>query len=173
MNRYLLSHILSGIAGALMVAQFILMFFFSIDGILFLKITGYALWLFTVVLGWLPIRTFRKYGGVEKGQSYMKTTTLVTRGIYSIVRHPQYLALPLIGISLMLISQHWIVILLGVPATILACLSSLGADEAGIEKFGAAYEAYMKEVPGMNIVAGLWRRITRRTHVNKGKKHET
>lgn len=156
-NKTVISHILSAIAGAFIVAQFVLIFFFSIEGIFILKICGYILWGIIIILGWLPIYTFKKYGGVKKGENYMKTTKLVTKGIYSIIRHPQFLALPLIGISLMLISQHWIVIVLGIPATILGYLSSIGTDKYCLEKFGNEYKEYMKRVPAMNIFLGLWR----------------
>ena len=40
-------------------------------------------------MGLLPIITFRRKGGVAKGESYIKTTVLVDTGIYAIVRHPQ------------------------------------------------------------------------------------
>ncbi|MBN1410363.1 MAG: isoprenylcysteine carboxylmethyltransferase family protein [Spirochaetales bacterium] len=156
-KKIIASHIISAIAGAFIVAQFILIFFFPIEGILFLKILGYILWGIIIILGWLPIYTFKKYGGVEKGKSYIRTTKLVTRGIYAIVRHPQFLAFPLMNVSLMLLSQHWIVLALGIPGIVLSCLSTMGADQNGIEKFGDEYREYMKKVPGMNIFLGLWR----------------
>ncbi|MBN1797622.1 MAG: isoprenylcysteine carboxylmethyltransferase family protein [Spirochaetales bacterium] len=153
------SHIISTIAGVFIVAQFVLMFFFSIEGILILKICGYVLWGIIIILGWLPVYTFKKYGGVKKGRSYIKTTKLVTKGIYSIIRHPQFLAMPLMSIALMLISQHWIVLILGIPGVVLSYLSTLGADTYCIDKFGDEYKEYMKRVPGINILLGLWRRL--------------
>ena len=156
------SHIISTIAGIFVVAQFILIFFFSIKGIFILKILGYILWGLTIILGWLPIYTFKKYGGVEKGKSYVKTNKLVTNGIYSIIRHPQFLAFPLMNIALMMISQHWIILLLGFPGVVLSYLSTVGTDKYCIEKFGNEYKEYMKKVPGMNILIGLWRLLKRR-----------
>jgi len=153
------SHILSTIASVFIVAQFILIFFFSIKEILFLKVFGYILWGVIIILGWLPIYTLKKYGGVEKGKNYMKTTKIVTKGIYAILRHPQFLAMPLISISLMFISQHWIVLLLGIPAVVLSYISTIGTDKYCIEQFGNEYKEYMRRVPGMNILLGLWRRI--------------
>ena len=43
-----------------------------------------------IILGLLPVFELRKKGGVKKGQSYVHTTKLVDTGIYSVVRHPQY-----------------------------------------------------------------------------------
>ena len=65
------------------------------------------------------------------------------KGIYSIIRHPQFLAMPLISISLMFISQHWIVLLLGIPAVLLSYISTIGTDKYCIEKFGDEYKEYM------------------------------
>ena len=60
-----------------------------------------------MVFAVLPILTLRRQGGVAKGQSYMKTTTLVDTGIYAIVRHPQGgTAWLLFNLATMLIAQH-------------------------------------------------------------------
>jgi protein-S-isoprenylcysteine O-methyltransferase Ste14 len=75
-----------------------------------------VIWVLSAVFGVLPIYTFRKKGGVVKGQSYMKTTELVDTGVYSIVRHPQYLAGLLLIIALMLVTQHWLSIIAGIIA---------------------------------------------------------
>jgi len=68
-----------------------------------------------LVFGGLPVIEFRKKGGVRKGESYIHTTKLVDTGIYSIVRHPQYVTSMLWAIAGMLLFQHWIIILLGIP----------------------------------------------------------
>jgi protein-S-isoprenylcysteine O-methyltransferase Ste14 len=58
-----------------------------------LAYVGVGLYVFSgMVFGALPIFEFRKKGGVRKGQSYVRTTKLVDSGIYSVVRHPQYVA---------------------------------------------------------------------------------
>lgn len=145
-----------------MVGQIVLLFFFSVPGIPVLRILGHCLWALCCLLGVLPIVTLKLYGGVHKGESYMKTTRLVTRGIFGIVRHPQFLCMPLIPTALALLSQHWIVIALGVPAFILGIASIVGADRDGIEKFGDEYRTYMKEVPGFNLPLGLWRFLKNR-----------
>jgi protein-S-isoprenylcysteine O-methyltransferase Ste14 len=52
---------------------------------------GVGLYVFSgLIFGMLPVLEFRKKGGVSKGQSYIHTTRLVDTGIYSVVRHPQY-----------------------------------------------------------------------------------
>ena len=43
-----------------------------------------------IVFGMLPVIEFRKKGRVRQGKSYIHTTQIVDTGIYSIVRHPQF-----------------------------------------------------------------------------------
>jgi protein-S-isoprenylcysteine O-methyltransferase Ste14 len=108
------------------------------------------------VFGWLPIFTFRSRGKV-KGRSYVHTTVLVDSGIYSIVRHPQYLAGLLINIALPLITWHWWVILLGIASAGMYWWSAAVEEEQNLEKFGEAYQAYMERVPRFNFLLGLAR----------------
>ena len=68
-----------------------------------------------LVFGLLPVIEFRKKGRVRKGKSYIHTTQIVDTGIYSIVRHPQYVTFILWAIAGMLLFQHWIIIQLGIP----------------------------------------------------------
>jgi len=119
------------------------------------------LWL-SAIFGWLPIFTFKKWGGVPKGKSYIETTQLVDRGVYAIVRHPQYLAGVLMGVALPLIAQHWLVAVLGIPVVAISYLGTLDEEKACIEKFGEDYERYMARVPQVNFVLGLLRWLRRR-----------
>ena len=112
------------------------------------------------VFGWFPIYAFKRKGGVPEGKSYMRTTVLVDSGIYSIVRHPQFLAGILISLSLTLISQHWLNALLVVPVVVGTILDSRRADADLQVKFGEDYRRYMEEVPGLNFVAGIARKLS-------------
>jgi protein-S-isoprenylcysteine O-methyltransferase Ste14 len=111
-----------------------------------------------MILGLLPVFEFRKKGGVKKGKSYVHTTKLVDTGIYSVVRHPQYVTFIMWAFSGMLLFQHWIVILLGVPIIPLTYIDLIKADKACVERFGDAYIAYMKKVPRANFLLGIVRR---------------
>ena len=71
-----------------------------------LVIVGYVSWGLSIIFGVIPIFYFRRKGGVPKKSSYIHTTKLVATGIYSIVRHPQFLAGILWSIALAFISQH-------------------------------------------------------------------
>lgn len=114
-----------------------------------------------LVFGWLPIVEFRRKGGVGRGRSYIHTTKLVDTGIYSIVRHPQYVTFIIWAIAGMLLFQHWIVLLLGIPVVPLIYIDLIRADKDGIEKFGDDYTAYMERVPRANFLLGAMRRFRR------------
>ena len=91
----------------------------------------------------------------------MYTTKAVTSGIYSILRHPQYMAGILINIGVILISQHWLIIIIGVIAIVLNYFDAIRADQTLIEKFGKEYSDYIKLVPRLNFIAGIIRLIKR------------
>jgi protein-S-isoprenylcysteine O-methyltransferase Ste14 len=128
-----------------------------------LAYVGVGLYVFSgLVLGCLPIIEFRVKGGVEKGKSYIHTTKLVDTGVYSVVRHPQYVTFMMWAIAGVLLFQHWIIILLGVPIFPLTYIDLIKADKDAIEKFGNEYRAYMKKVPRANFLLGLLRLSRRR-----------
>ena len=131
----------------------------DVSQIAILAYVGAGLYVFSgIVFGVLPVIEFRKKGRVMKGKSYIHTTKLVDTGIYSIVRHPQYVTFILWAIAGMLLFQHWIIILLGIPTIPLTYIDLIRADKEAIEKFGDEYKVYMKRVPRANFLLGIIRR---------------
>lgn len=144
----------------LVVAQYILAFFvLKMPGLKALQILGWGIWALSVYFGFAPIFILRKYGGVTSGKSYVHTTKLVDTSLYAIVRHPQYLSGVLFNLALMLLAQHWLVILIGAVSMFLICQTIRDADREGLEKFGEIYRDYMKRVPQMNFLLGIFRLI--------------
>ena len=124
---------------------------------------GVGLYIFSGwIFGMLPTVQFRKKGGVKKGKSYIHTTKLVDTGIYSIVRHPQFVTFIMFAIAGMLLFQHWIVVLLGIPIIPLIYIDLLRADKRLIEKFGDDYKQYMKKVPRANFVLGMFQALRKK-----------
>ncbi len=139
-----------------MVAQIILFIvFFDYGKVSALKYIGYFCWALSAIFGWLPIYELKKKGNVPKGKSYVSTIKLVTSGVYSIIRHPQFLAGILLSLAFILISQNWLVLILGIPVILILYKDMFRADKSGIKKFGKSYESYMKKVPRMNFVLGI------------------
>jgi len=122
---------------------------------------GWIIMWISAIFGWLPIPTFKKWGK-PKGKGYIHTTVLVDRGVYAIVRHPQYLAGMLMGLALPLIAQHWIVAVLGAIAIFIYYVDTIEEEQSTIEKFGEKYEQYAESVPRVNFVLGIVRWLRRR-----------
>jgi protein-S-isoprenylcysteine O-methyltransferase Ste14 len=128
-----------------------------------LAYAGVGLYAFSgLVFGGLPVFEFRKKGGVKKGESYIHTTQIVDTGIYSIVRHPQYVTFMLWAIAGMLLFQHWIVVLMGVPIFPLTYIDLIKADKDATQRFGDDYRAYMERVPRANFLLGILRYLRQR-----------
>lgn len=150
-------------ASILFVVQYYLAFFvYKLPGLPALQWLGCFIWVLSVIFGIAPIFILRSRGGVTKGQSYVKTTKLVDSSLYAIVRHPQYLAGMLFNLAMMLLAQHWVVILIGVVAMAFFYIDTQAADQEGIQKFGEAYRDYMQRVPRANFILGILRVIQKR-----------
>jgi protein-S-isoprenylcysteine O-methyltransferase Ste14 len=148
--------LLSSIASVLTVGQIILAFLLHRPGSEALAWAGWICLWTAGIFGTLPIVTFRRKGGVPKGESYVKTTVLVDTGIYAIVRHPQGgTAWLLINLGVMLIAQHWSSVALGLVSIVLVYADTFKADRYCIERFGDAYRHYIERVPRVNFVAGI------------------
>jgi protein-S-isoprenylcysteine O-methyltransferase Ste14 len=144
--------------GPLIITQLVLAFVLPQAGSPTLRWVGVAVWWTSAFFGWAPMVVLRRRGGVPRGKSYVHTTQLVDTGLYAIVRHPQIgTAGLLLSLGLMLFTQHWISVALGLPAMILVYLDLLLADQRLIGKFGGVYRNYMQRVPRVNFVAGLVR----------------
>jgi protein-S-isoprenylcysteine O-methyltransferase Ste14 len=58
---------------------------------------------------------------------------------------------------MMLLAQHWLVILLGIFSVVLFYTDIKIADQEGVKKFGDEYRDYMKLVPQVNFLLGIYR----------------
>jgi protein-S-isoprenylcysteine O-methyltransferase Ste14 len=85
----------------------------------------------------------------------------VDSGVYTIVRHPQYTGLFLFNLALILISQHWVVTVIGVVSMVLTYISMVQEEHGLLQKFGNEYKEYMERVPRMNVVLGVIRALKR------------
>jgi protein-S-isoprenylcysteine O-methyltransferase Ste14 len=152
--------LLSSIASVLTIAQIAIAFFLQGRSSETVNWVGWICVWASGIFGILPIITFRRKGSVPKGESYMKTTTLVDTGIYAIVRHPQGdTAWLLINLGVILIAWHWTSAVLGLFSMSLVYADIFKSDQYCIGKFGDAYERYMKKVPRVNFVVGIIRLV--------------
>ncbi|MBN1414227.1 MAG: isoprenylcysteine carboxylmethyltransferase family protein [Bacteroidales bacterium] len=155
------------------VAYFLMIVCFPINPLILLRVIepyenkilfwfGACFWLIGMVFVIYPFIYFKIKGGVSKGKAYVHTNKLVRSGLYSIVRHVQYTGGILsIFFATPFLYPHWIFVILGIPGIFLTYLGTKKEDQLMIEKFGDEYRKYMDEVPAMNILLGIIRKIKR------------
>ena len=133
-------------------------FFYGFWGVVILLYFGWLIGLAGFVFFILGLYHLMKEGGAEKGESFLLTTVLVDSGIYSVVRHPEYLGSIMLILGSILVSQNLLTLLLGFPLLAWFVIYVLPVEDKDLlEKFGESYESYMKEVPSINFVVGVIR----------------
>jgi len=146
-----------------------LFFLQTMGGIIYGVLFGPSLGLQTLFyVGWviLPVALlfffsiaiyFKREGKPGEGKSLMDTTVLVDSGTYAIVRHPQALGSILLMSASILISQHWLAAIVGVPIIVRMYLEVVKAEKGLMVKFGDDYKRYMQKVPRINFILGIIR----------------
>ena len=64
-------------------------------------------------------------------------------------------------VALILLSQHWLTAIIGIPGMVCVYLISRQEDQHLIEKFGDDYKDYMNKVPRMNLLVWIIRLVRR------------
>jgi protein-S-isoprenylcysteine O-methyltransferase Ste14 len=106
--------------------------------------------------------SFEEKGGAQEGEGWLRTSVVVDSGVYAVVRHPMYLSFMLLIVALMLISQHWLSVIFGLPIVVFLYLGMRVEEQSNIKKFGDDYTRYMDRVPRMNFLVGLVRLLRRK-----------
>ena len=157
------------IYGPLLIAQFIMVFFFynyyHLD--IFTWI-GWGIIIFFPSLIGLHKKEFKNKGEIhkDKSMSFINTTKLVDTGVYSIIRHPLWLCWILLSISLTLISQYWLIVIFAISICSIVYGETYLLDKGLVEKFGEEYKKYKKKVPRMNLILGLIKYLSLKKNYN-------
>jgi protein-S-isoprenylcysteine O-methyltransferase Ste14 len=125
-----------------------------------LFVIGWVVWAGGMALVMAPILMFPRRGGVAKGKSFVHTTRLVDTGIYGVVRHPQYLGgILALFLTTFLLFPHWLFVALGIPGIAVLYFSTIMEEKRLVKQFGDDYLVYMKKVPRINIIQGIYRQF--------------
>lgn len=130
-----------------------------------LEIPFYAGWIVLVVglmFFFSPAIYYPKKGKPGEGKSFMDTRVLVDSGTYAIVRHPQVLGCILLMFAPILISQHWLAVIISVPVSVWFYTEAVKEEKGLILKFGDDYKRYMQKVPRMNLLLGIIKLLRRK-----------
>ena len=105
---------------------------------------------------------FPKKGEPQEGKRFVDTTVLVDSGLYGLVRNPQYLGCIMLMSASILVSQHWLSAIIGIPISVWLYTEILKEEKGLIIRFGDDYKRYMQKVPRMNLLLGVMRLLERR-----------
>ncbi len=123
---------------------------------------GWTVLAVALLIGSSSRRALEQGDGTSKAETWFDVRVLADSGIHGVVRHPIYLSFMMVLLSLILISQHWLSAVLGLPWMVYLYLSMLWEEQAYIGKLGGAYLQYMRKVPRVNFVLGAIRHWQRR-----------
>jgi protein-S-isoprenylcysteine O-methyltransferase Ste14 len=137
-----------------------------------LWLVGKPIWMPLVYAGWAfliaglaliayPLLLLPRRGKAPEGGGVAQTTVVVRSGLYGVIRHPLYLGWIFGFMALILFAQHWLVVLLALPGIAAIYLITIQEERRLAPRFGDDYVSYLKDVPRLNLLAGVIR-MTRR-----------
>jgi len=127
-----------------------------------LRYLGIGLVPLIIILWIVPVIHFKKYGRIPEGGAYYESDTLVTEGIFSLLRNPQYLSYVLVNILFALVSQHAVIIGLALGAIFFFYRQARAEEQFLASRYGKEYTVYCERVPRFNMVTGAVRLFSER-----------
>jgi protein-S-isoprenylcysteine O-methyltransferase Ste14 len=133
--------------------------FFAFESIYLLVLINLKIWFhdplsLNQIISWILL-ILSAYAGIAgylllkgKGKpsgNFENTTILVKAGIYSLIRHPLYLSLFLLGTGAMMKDLNIPTLTLGAVNLVAVYFTALIEEKEMEERFGPAYRQYMKE----------------------------
>jgi protein-S-isoprenylcysteine O-methyltransferase Ste14 len=107
------------------------------------QIVSWILLIFSAYFGLAGFFLLKRRG--KPSENFENTTILVKTGVYSLIRHPLYFSLFLLGTGIMMKDITPLTILLGAINLTAVWFTALMEEKEMIEKFGEPYKEYMKE----------------------------
>jgi len=151
------------LAAAILVLEVILLFVLDkIHVIEALDWVGWFVWALGMAMIVLSITALRRRGHVRPGSSFVETQSLVTDGIFAIIRHPLYLGWTLMyGVPLLFNPRPELAIL-ALAGLVAVQVFSRQEEKNLIAQYGDEYLVYSASVPRMDLLTGILRALRRR-----------
>ena len=124
------------------------------------SIAGHTLTVLSV--GLFVVALLSLHRGAKPTSGWEDTTELTKSGIHGLVRHQMQLS-GIVGACGVALAQPMLpVLVLSVVSATCFALGVRAEDRFNIAKFGEPYRIYMKQVPALNLFAGIWARVRAR-----------
>jgi protein-S-isoprenylcysteine O-methyltransferase Ste14 len=118
---------------------------------------GWALICSSIGMFVIAMLSLRRGGKPAAG--WENTTELTKRGLHGLVRHPMQLSGIVGACGMILVNPALPVLVFSAVSAICFALAVRAEDQFNIAKFGEPYRAYMRQVPALNLLAGIWKRL--------------
>lgn len=149
------------VAGVLSIVLFVVNIVVDVAEPIWVTITGLMCLGLAVPFAVLPFFHLSEYGKPKSGDAFFATTRVADEGIYSLVRHPQYLGYMLLVVGFAGIDPHPVALGLMVAAVAFFYMQCVSEERFCHEVFGENYGRYAKRVPRINVLLGLYRSVRR------------
>ena len=153
------------VAAALSVCLFVVSIVVDVDEPSWVTGLGLVCLVLAVFFVGLPFIHLAKYGKPKLGDAFFETTRVADRGVYTIVRHPQYLGYMFLVVGFAGLDPHPAAIGLAGAAVAFFYLQCVLEERFCRDAFGEDYNQYVERVPRINFLLGLYR-LTRKRMVN-------
>jgi len=110
----------------------------------------------------LPFFHLARYGKPKPGDAFYATTQVVDEGVYSIVRHPQYLGYSFLVLGFGCLDPNLLSVLLAGGAMVFFYIQAIVEERFCKKNLGTEYEDYSRKVPRMNVLLGLFLIVKKR-----------
>lgn len=138
------------------------MYFFNHERLASGTCSGVGILALGVVLMILSRRVLRQTASPTRSEDWRNMQVVVDKGAYAFVRHPMYLGWILASFGLLLVSQHWLSLILAVFPLIIFSSMIIVEEDLNLKKFGISYADYMDQVPMVNVLCGCVRFLRRK-----------
>ena len=149
------------VAGVLTISLFVVNLVVDVDEPIGVTIAGLLCLGLAIPFAALPFFHLAKYGQPKPGDAFFATTRVANEGIYSLVRHPQYLGYMLLVVGFASIDPHPVALGLAGAAVAFFYVQCVSEERFCSEVLGEEYRLYMKRVPRINVLLGLYRSVRR------------
>ncbi len=149
------------VAGAFTICLFGVSTMLDVDEPAWVTALGLGCFAFAVLFAGLPFLHLARYGKPKPGDAFFETTQVADKGVYGLVRHPQYLGYMLLVVGFASINPHPLTLGLAGAAVAFFYLQCVVEERFCLERMGTAYGEYKKRVPRINVVLGLYRIVRR------------
>jgi protein-S-isoprenylcysteine O-methyltransferase Ste14 len=122
-----------------------------------LRVVGIVMLPTAAIFIFTPFYLLSKYGKAQDGKTYMQAGKVVQRGLYALIRHPQYLGYMLLACGFTLLTQHWVAVLFASLSVVSFYIQAVQEERYCLAQFGEPYARYLQRVPRFNLIQGILR----------------